>query len=151
MTRVASPRWRTRRRALLARVRRAQRRAQRRAGFTLVSVIVALVLLTVGVMALANANLYALRAVNSETDRTTGLQIARSYMETLRGRDPTLLASEAEARVNDIGTVAASGRFLRTTTVTTLSTLLSRVTVQVRLPRGNTPIVMETLVYRRPF
>jgi type IV pilus modification protein PilV len=138
---------RTRRAAVVARVRGAKRRA----GFTLVSVIVALLLLTVGVMALANANLYALRAVNSETDRTTALQIARSYMETLRGRDPTLLVSEAEAKVNDIGTVATTGRFFRTTTVTVLSTLLSRVTVQVRLPRGTTPIVMETLVYRRPF
>jgi type IV pilus assembly protein PilV len=130
-------------------VQRLRRRFVRRArrGFTLISVIIAIVLLSVGVLALAGANATALRVFNTEGVRTTALQIARAHMESLRGRDPTTLTSEGAVAVNELGVPAAGGRFSRTVTVTTVDSALVSVQVQVTAQTGR-PVVLETQVFR---
>lgn len=132
--------------------RRASAQAQRlrraaRAGFTLISVIIAIVLLSVGVLALAGANATALRVFNTEGVRTTALQIARAHMESLRGRDPTTLTSEGAVAVDELGQAVSGGRYSRTVTITTVDSSLVSVQVQVT-PQVGRPVVLETQVFR---
>jgi type IV pilus assembly protein PilV len=133
---------RRRRRRLIRRLRRIPRR-----GFTLISVIIAIVLLSVGVLALAGANATALRVFNTEGIRTSALQIARSHLESLRGRDPTTLANEPLTQVNELGVVTAGGRFGRQVTVTQVDSALVRVQVQVT-PVAGRPVTLETQIYK---
>jgi type IV pilus assembly protein PilV len=138
-----------RRMAVARRLRRAAWRAAARArrGFTLISVIIAIVLLSVGVLALAGANATALRVFNTEGIRTSALQIARTYMESLRGRDPTTLANEPLTQVNELGVVTPGGRFGRQVTVTQLDSALIGVQVQVT-PATGRAVVLETHIYK---
>ncbi|MDX2183877.1 MAG: prepilin-type N-terminal cleavage/methylation domain-containing protein [Gemmatimonadaceae bacterium] len=116
-------------------------------GFTLISVIIAMVLLSVGVLALAGANATALRVFNTEGVRTSALQIARSHLESLRGRDPSTLVNEALTNVNELGAPTVDGRFGRIVTVSQLDSALIRVQVEVR-PQIGRPVVLETQVFR---
>lgn len=127
-----------------------RRRPRRgRAGFTLISVIIAIVLLSVGILALAGANATALRVFNTEGVRTTAVQIARSHLESLRGRDPSTLTSEAAVAVNELGAPTAGGRFSRLVTVTTVDSALVSVRVQVTPTTGTgRPVVLETQIFR---
>lgn len=129
----------------LRRLRALVRRGRR--GFTLISVIIAMVLLSVGVLALAGANATALRVFNTEGVRTSALQIARSHLESLRGRDPSTLVSEALTNVNEMGAPTVDGRFSRLVTVSQLDSALIRVQVEVR-PQIGRPVVLETQVFR---
>lgn len=106
-----------------------------------------MVLLSVGVLALAGANATALRVFNSEGVRTSALQIARSHLESLRGRDPTTLVSENLLQVNELGTPTVGGRFGRVVTVSQLDSALVRVQVEVR-PQIGRPVILETQVFR---
>jgi type IV pilus assembly protein PilV len=126
---------------------RAAGASRARAGFTLISVIIAMVLLSVGVLALAGANATALRVYNTEGVRTNAVQIARSHVETLRGRDPSTLTSEPSVAVNELGTPTVGGRYQRSVTVTTLEPTLLNLTVTVTAPVGR-PVVLETQIYR---
>ncbi len=130
------------------RVRRLRVLLRRHAkGFTLISVIIAMVLLSVGVLALAGANATALRVFNTEGVRTSALQIARSHLESLRGRDPSTLVNEALTNVNELGAPTVDGRFGRIVTVSQLDSALIRVQVEVR-PQIGRPVVLETQVFR---
>jgi type IV pilus assembly protein PilV len=124
------------------------RRGLRR-GFTLISVIIALILLSVGVMALAGANAAALRTFNREGVRSTALEIARAHLERLRGINPSLLASETGVRVNALGDPDVAGTFTRTVTVAaTGDTALVSLTVTVRPDAAVSPVALQTLIYR---
>ena len=121
----------------------------RRDGFTLISVIIAMMLLSVGVLALAGATQVSMGAVNSENTRNVALQLARSYLEQVRGRDAALLVTEPDARIDETGAANAAGRFRRTLTVeATADSALVRVRVNVSAQSGAWPVVMETLVFR---
>jgi Tfp pilus assembly protein PilV len=135
----------TRRRRLRPVHASATRRTRR--GFTLISVIIAMVLLSVGVLALAGANATALRVFNTEGVRTNAVQIARSHVETLRGRDPATLVSEPATAVNELGAPTVGGRYQRTVEVATIDSTLLRLVVTVTAPVGR-PVVLETQVYR---
>jgi Tfp pilus assembly protein PilV len=113
----------------------------------LVSVIIAMVLLSVGVLALAGANAASLRVAATEGTRSVALQIARSHLEFLRTRRTTTLASQAETRVDETGLVSTSGLFRRTVTVRTISTDVLSVEVRVVSPQGQA-VVLETQVPR---
>lgn len=118
-----------------------------RKGFTLISVIIAMVLLSVGVLALAGANATALRVFNTEGVRTNAVQIARSHVETLRGRDPATLVSEPATAVNELGAPTVGGRYRRTVAVSVIDSTLLRLVVTVTAPVGR-PVILETMVYR---
>ena len=117
-------------------------------GFTLVSVLIALLILTIGLMALAKAQGQLVSTQGDTANRSTALSIARDYTEVLRSRDPWTIASEPLATVDDQGQLAVNGAFTRTTTVTILQNNLLQVQVDVTYPRGQLPVNILTMIYR---
>ena len=122
-------------------------RMRTRRGFSLLAVMIALILLGVGIMALANTRNIVTAMQGRTAARTTELAIARAYMEVLRGRDPTTLVSEAAMQVDSQGQPSASGPYTRTVEVGVVQSNLKRVTVTVQAPRAGAPVALQTLVY----
>jgi Tfp pilus assembly protein PilV len=117
-------------------------------GFTLISVLIAVVILSTGLLALARAQGMLVATQTLTSSRTTAVTIARDYTEVLRSRDPWVIASEAAATVNSRGQADAAGKYTRSTSVTELAPNLLQVTVQVVYPKGRAPIQITTLIYR---
>ncbi len=130
-------------RALITRTRRAGR-----AGFALLSVMVAVVLLATGVMAIGAANTARLRSQTQSTARSTALHVARSYMESVRGRDPWSVASEPAVRVNANGGVDPAGAYTRELVMTIERANLIRVEVTVTGASSIAPVRLMTNIYR---
>ncbi len=116
------------------------------AGFGLVSVMVAIVLLSVGVLSLSQVLTQSVSMQTIIAGRTTALDVARSYMEEVKGLDPLLVAATPEVRVNETGEVDSNGMFTRELLITTVSLHLVEATVIVTLPRSN-PIRLVTWIY----
>ena len=116
------------------------------AGMSLISVMVAIVLLSIGVTSVSQVLTQSVAMQTIVAMRTTGLDVARSYMEEVRGRDPLTVTAEAEVRVNDRGEVDSNGRFLRELTIQTVDLHLVEAIVIVTLPRSN-PIRLVTWIY----
>jgi prepilin-type N-terminal cleavage/methylation domain-containing protein len=121
---------------------------RRDSGFTLVSVMVALAILAIGLLALARAQAAIVASQGNVANRTVALTIARDYAEVLRSRNPWTLVSEAPIAVDSRGQAAANGAYRRSTNVTILANNLLQVQVQVTYPRSNTPVDIITLIYR---
>jgi Tfp pilus assembly protein PilV len=117
------------------------------AGFTLVSVMIAVILLNLGLIALAKTQGLLARSQGDTANRSTALAIAQGYTEVIRSRDPLTLASEAPVQVDAEGLPAAGGRYSRATTVTADAANLLRVEVKVTYPRGVLPLTLVTLIY----
>lgn len=116
------------------------------AGYSLISVLVAIILLVVGVISLSNVMTQSLSMQTIQATRTSALYIAQTYMEDLKSRDPTVLASEAAVAVDAEGNPDANGVFTREVTIATLPRNLINVTVIVTTPRSD-PIRLVTWVY----
>ena len=116
------------------------------AGFGLISVMVAIILLSIGVTAVSQVLTQSIMMQTIVAMRTTSLDIARSYMEEIKGRDPLTLASESAVRVNDRGEVDSNGAFTRELTVSAVDLHLNEVVVVITLPNSN-PIRLLTWVY----
>ena len=116
------------------------------AGFGLVSVMVALVLLSVGVLSLSQVLTQSVSMQTIIGSRTAGLDVARSYMEEVRGLDPLLVEATPAVRVNEKGEEDSNGLFTKELTVTTVQLHLVEATVIVTLPRSN-PIRLVTWIY----
>jgi hypothetical protein len=119
-------------------------------GFTLVSVLLAVLMLTIGLVALARTQGLLTSAESTVSSRAVALALASTYVEQLRGRDPWTLVSEAPVAVDGEGLPAAAGPYRRSTVVTLDQTNLVRVRVLVTYPRGPVPIELTTLIYRPP-
>ena len=119
---------------------------RRDAGFGLVSVMVAIVLLSVGVLSLSQVLTQSVSMQTIIGSRTTALDVARSYMEEVRGLDPLLVESQPEVRVNEKGEEDSNGLFTKELTVTTVQLHLVEATVIVTMPRSN-PIRLVTWIY----
>ncbi len=117
-------------------------------GFTLVSVLVALAILAIGLLALARAQAAIVASQGNVANRTTALTIARDYAEILRSRSPWTLVSEAAVAVDSRGQPAANGPYRRTTNVTVLANNLLQVQILVTYPRSAVPVDITTLIYR---
>lgn len=129
--------------------RPARRSALRtRAGFSLIAVMVAIILLGTGAMAIAAANASTIRAQGRAGTRTVALATARAYVEELRARDPWGLASESAVAIDESGHPDAAGAYSRRTVVTQLASNLLRVDVVVDGPRLAQPVTVATHVYR---
>lgn len=119
-----------------------------RRGFTLVSMLVAIVLLTVGLLALAGSNAQTLKLQTIAQNRTNAIAIARAYLEQVRTRDPWMLASETGVSVDGDGSLSGSGAYVRSLKVTELKTNLVEVVVTVDFPRSEKPVQLTTLLFR---
>lgn len=114
----------------------------------MLALIVAIVILTTAVMAITAANTARLKTQTVSSGRSSALAIARSYMETVRGRDPWTLESETAARVDGAGIASATGAFTRELRITATQANLVRAKVIVTAPRLATPVQLITDVYR---
>ncbi len=117
-------------------------------GFTLISVMIALVLLTIGLMALAKVQTSLVRTQRDTALRDVALSVARSYTEELRSRDPWTLATEAPVKVDLRGQPDPNGALTRSTTVVQDTDNLIRITVQVSYPGQTQPVQIITMAYR---
>jgi type IV pilus assembly protein PilV len=120
----------------------------RRSGFTLMSVIIAIVLVIVGLVAMSRTQTVVASMHTDTMSRTTALSIGRAYMEQVRGRDPWTLISESEVVVDDMGEPNAAGHYKRWLDVTVEAPNLLRATVNVSGPRLSAPLQLVTYVYR---
>ena len=74
-------------------------RARDERGFTLISVLLAVMMLTVGLVALARTQAILTAAESGVASRSAALAVATGYLEQLRGVDPAKLASEGAVAV----------------------------------------------------
>ena len=119
-----------------------------REGFTLVSMIVAIVLLTVGILALGNANTNTIKHQTMAQNRTNAVAIARAYLEEVRSRDAWALASEPVVQVGADGVEATGGVYSRSLTVSEVRNNLLLVELAVDFPRAGQPVRLSTYQYR---
>jgi type IV pilus assembly protein PilV len=126
----------------------ANRRAAMRRGFTIVSMLMAIILLAVGLMSLASANAQTITMQTLAQNRTSAIAIARAYVEQVRTRDPWLVQTESPVNLNSDGQVATGGKFVRTLTVTTMRNNLIRLDIRVTYPRGTQPVQLTTSFFR---
>jgi type IV pilus assembly protein PilV len=117
-------------------------------GFTLVSVLLAITMLTIGLVALARTQALLTAAESGVSSRSVALAIATSHVEQLRSRDPETLVSEAPALVDGDGQPNAAGPYRRSTIVTVDRDNLLRVRVLVDYPKGQAPVELASLIYR---
>ena len=119
-----------------------------RRGMSLVSTMVAILLLGTGAMALAAANASNLRARSSAGTRGTALTIARAHVETLRAGDPWALDSESSRQIDESGNLTSTGRYTRSVTVTEVRSNLIRLDVTIDGPGVTPPVTVSTNIYR---
>lgn len=119
-----------------------------RSGFTLISTLVAIILLAVGLSALAGASANTIKMQTLAQNRTNAIALARSYMETVRTRDPWTIVSESPVQLNADGSASNSGAFIRTLTVAVTRQDLLRIDVVVAYPRATQPVTITTSFFR---
>ena len=117
------------------------------AGFSIISVVIAIVLLSVGILALSRTGAEITSVHTSTAARSTALAIARGYLEEIRSRDPESLASETAVKVDGSGQVSPNGAYTRSVGVQDIAHNLKQVTVVVDFPRANVPIELVTLTF----
>ncbi len=120
---------------------------RRKDGFTIISVLVAIVMLSIGILALSRTGTQAMAAQTLAGNRTTALAIGRSYMEAVRSRPPDQVVSESAVTVDETGTVNSNGVFTRSVEVRGVSHNLKEVRVIVEFPRSKRPIELVTLAF----
>ena len=117
-------------------------------GFTIVSMLVAIILLAVGMMSLATASASTMTLQTQAQNRTNAIAIARGYLELVRTRDPWTLVSEGTVKLNADGQVASTGAFTRSMQVTVTRQNLLRVELAVSYPRSTQPVTLTTSFFR---
>jgi Tfp pilus assembly protein PilV len=121
-------------------------------GFGMVSVLVAIVLLAIGVVAISASSAYMVSLQTDAAERARATSIAVAYMEEVKMRVPQTLASEDTVAVSETGAAAAGGAFLRTLTVIPEPSVPDalRATVSVQYPSGfgrTGTVRMVTVIY----
>lgn len=119
-----------------------------RRGFTVVSMLVAIILLAVGLMSLARASAQTVTLQTLAQNRTNAIAIGRSYLEQIRTRDPWTVVAEPEVVVNAEGVPTSGNFFKRRVDVTVTRQNLLRVDVVVSYPRATQPITLTTSFFR---
>lgn len=119
----------------------------REAGFSLISVLVAITMFSAGVLALSRTGAEVLRVQTNAGNRSTAVAIARAHMEAVRAQDPGDLASESGITVNRQGQPDAQGVYTRQVKVENVASNLKQVTVTVDYPRAVKPIELVTLAF----
>ena len=120
---------------------------RRKDGFTIISVLVAIVMLSVGILALSRSGTQAMAAQTLAGNRSIALGIGRAHMEAVRSRPPAQVLSESAVKVDRTGTVDPNGVFTRSVVVTNVRHNLKEIQVIVEFPRSRVPIELVTLAY----
>lgn len=110
--------------------------------------IVAIVLLTVGILALGDANVNTIRYQTMAQNRTNAVAIGRAYLEEVRSRNPWSLTSEAAVKVGVDGTAATDAFYTRKMDVTEVRGNLLQIVLTVDYPRAERPVILTTYQYR---
>lgn len=116
------------------------------AGFGLIEVVVALLILSVGILSVSNVLTQSVSMQTIAAQRTSALSIAQTSMEQIRATDPLLITAQAEVSVNEDGTPDVNGVFTREVTMTAVSGNINEVTVIVTAPRSS-PVRLVVWVY----
>lgn len=133
----------------ITRKRPAQRpRVRGRRGYSLVSMLVAMILLGVGVSALAHANGQTVTLQTLAQNRTNAIAIGRGYLELVRTRDPWTVVSEAAVSVDAEGRETANGRYRRAMNVLSSRQNLIKIEIVIDYPRATQPIRLNTMLFR---
>ncbi|NIR45702.1 MAG: hypothetical protein GWN99_14980 [Gemmatimonadetes bacterium] len=77
-------------------------------GFSLMAVMIAVVLVSVAVVALSGTTIYVMSMQTESTVRSTAAGLAAAYMEEVKARPVQALESEAEVAVTSTGRVPES-------------------------------------------
>lgn len=121
-------------------------------GFGIVSVLVAIVLLAIGVVAISASSAYMVSLQTDASERARATAIAVTYMEEVKMRAPATLATEDTVAVSVTGAATAGGAFRRSLTVVPDPSVPDalRATVSVQYPSGfgrTGTVVMVTVIY----
>lgn len=122
-------------------------------GFTLVSVMIAIVLISVGLLGMFGTQVGAYGMQTHANARTGAVEIARAYMEEVKARDPRTLGSlpTGGQLVNESGTLDPDGHFTREVLIEPGGDHLKQVTVTVDFPKATKAVKLVTLVYHQSF
>jgi type II secretory pathway pseudopilin PulG len=120
---------------------------RREAGFTIISVLVAIVMLSMGLLALSRTGTMAMASQTTAGLRTTALAIARGAMEDVRSRPAVGVVSMSPTAVDETGTPDPNGQFTLSVEVSEVRHNLKEIKVLVAFPRGNVPVELMTLAY----
>lgn len=119
-----------------------------RTGYSLVSTLMAVVILAIGILSLAGASSNTVVFQTQAQNRTHAIAIARSHLEGLRMQDPWRVTAQGAVAVNAEGIPVAGGGFARSVAVTVVRTNLVQVAVSVTYPGGDAPVVLTTGLFR---
>lgn len=119
-------------------------------GFTILSLLIAVVLLTFGILALARNSADIVWMQSTAGSRHAAASIARAYMEELRSRDPGTLTTETVTNVDETGAPDASGLYQRSVEVEDFGDNLVSIKVIVNYPRARVPVSLLTLAFVNP-
>ena len=117
------------------------------AGFSLIAVMTAIVLLSVGLLAISRTSSQMLTMHTAAAARSAALAVARTHMEAVRSRDPATIGSESEVTVNGEGQIDVYGPYSRTVVVDSVSHNLKRIRIQVTWPRASAPVELVTMAF----
>ena len=117
------------------------------AGFSLIAVLVAIVVLSIGLLAISRTSTQILTMHTAVSSRSAALAVARSHMEAVRSQDPATLGSESAVTVNGEGEIESSGPYSRTVVVDSISHNLKRIRIQVTWPRASAPVELVTMAF----
>ncbi len=120
-------------------------------GFSILTVLIAVVLVSVAVVALSGTTVYVLSIQTESSVRSSAAGVAAAYMEEVKTRNTTTLVSEPQTSVLSSGLAQASATFLRELKVEDGAAPRSKlVTVTVRYPRGRASmgrVELVTIIY----
>ncbi len=115
------------------------------------SVLVALVMLSVLVVAVGASTITSVSMKTEAKTRATAGSIAAAYLEELKTRDPLTLVTEAPERVDETGQLDPAGSFERSVKVSSGPSPNTRlVEVVVSYPRGSISrgtLKLVTIIY----
>lgn len=117
------------------------------AGFSLIAVLVAIVVLSIGLLTISRASTQILTMHTAVSSRSAALAVARSHMEAVRSQDPATLGSESAVTVNGEGDIDSYGPYTRTVVVDSISHNLKRIRIQVTWPRASAPVELVTMAF----
>jgi len=123
-------------------------RDRKKLGFTLVELMIALFILSIGLLATARMQLRSIGASDYAERTTTAIALAEALLESFRDQARTAAGFNSLASGSDIvdslGNAAASG-YTRQWTVTAVGTA-REVTIRVSWPGGVNPVMIRSVI-----